>query len=369
MPAVPVLELVDDAEPKYVKYNTPRKIALSANEKKLLNNPKKEKIREFIYSHAKSKTFTNPIGFFEDMGEEILEKKIHPETLKQKATEKTQLEIPVIMLHNIQLIENAINMIINTCCNGKLNQETLKLDVRTSKEMIEDNMKVIKDKNIYIMEKRKQAAIDLKKKLGKSVPRRIPKSLTEVLPVMNIQSNEFVKSMISMKENIRIWKTLEEIIKLNQGEYSVLQMSLIEDLKRLFDYSRNTKQPGIPRGLKFTITCIFHLLFGYYINIDGTINISPVISGYDFGELRLKFLMAGAAKKVAFIKFFSDNFNMTSGEVKDILTSKLNEKKTLSNNLPIIVSMTGSKKFNKNKKTKKKGKGKGKGKKLKTIKR
>ena len=61
---------------------------------------------------------------------------------------------------------------------------------------------------------------------------------------------------------------------------------------------------------------------------------------------------------------------MTSGEVRDILTSKLNEKKTLSNNLPIIVSMTGSKKFNKNKKTKKKGKGKGKGKKkLKTIKR
>ena len=45
--------------------------------------------------------------------------------------------------------------------------------------------------------------------------------------------------------------------------------------------------------------------------------------------------MAGAAKKAAFIKFFSDNFNMTSGEVRDILTSKLNEKKTLSNNLPI----------------------------------
>jgi len=384
------------------KYQRLSETDLSQEEKELLDqNPRKEKIKEFIYSRATMKNIQNPFALIEDIGEEALNRKLSPETLKQKAEAKTKVEKPLIMLNNIASIETNMNDIIDKCCD-KWGKPHITLDTRTDDEMIKDNMLLIKELNKKVMERNKEMARNAATKAAsaaKSAAQRAPgmspkvsADLGETFGVELSTFNSIVENLVHARGNFEVWDTLMQAVgefgtTTNKKDmvYTTKVSEIIQNIRILFDYSRSKNQKNIPKGTVFNAICVLQLLLGYYIvDVENKIQITNVetetLDDYPFGRKRLtdQLLSQKSMKKKRFqkqkyltttkgffIQFFSHHFGFGIGEFSDMLTSQLSEQTTLDNNLPVIVAIFRGAKIKrkgirKKKKKKKKGKTKGK---------
>jgi hypothetical protein len=402
------LDLEGEVVAEGPKYQRLSETDLSQEEKDLLDqNPRKEKIKAFIYNHATMKNIQNPFALIEDIGEEALNKKLSPETLKQKAEAKTKVEKPIIMLNNIAQIETNINYIIDKCCADKWDTPRVILDTRTDDEMIKDNMLLIKELNKKVMERNKERAKDAAAKAAsatKAVAQRAPGmspkvsvDLGENLAPELSNFNSIVNNLLHAQGNIEVWEPLMRAVgdfgttTTNKTDivYDTEIREIIKNIRILFDYSRRKNQPNNPKGTVFNAICVLQLLLGYYIvDVDtgNEIHITNVetetFNGYPFGRKRLidQLLSQKSMKKIKpnttkgfFIEFFSHHFGFNIGEFSDMLTLQLSEQQTLEDNLPVILAIFRGAKIKRKgirtKKKMKKTKGKTKGKKnIKTIK-